>query len=74
MTADFRIDEMARGDWVRVRTIYAEGLATGLAAFMKNPPRWPAWDAGHLPIARLIARLADGTIAGWGALSPVADT
>ena len=52
------IDPMQRCDWARVREIYAEGLATGLAAFLKTPPRWEEWDAGHLNDARLVARSA----------------
>jgi L-amino acid N-acyltransferase YncA len=72
------IDDMQRDDWETVRAIYREGLATGLAAFMLNPPSWKAWDSGHLTIGRLVARTGDdggdGTIAGWAALAPVPDT
>lgn len=74
MSTEIRIEAMQRGDWIAVRAIYGEGLAGGLAAFMKTPPKWPAWDAGHLAAPRLVARDAGGTVAGWGALSPVADT
>lgn len=73
VNANIHIDAMQRSDWLAVRAIYGEGLATGLAAFIKNPPKWPAWDAGHLPVARHVARRGD-TVVGWGALSPVADT
>ena len=68
------IETMTATDWPQVRDIYAEGLATGLAAFMSEPPDWPAWDAGHLEIARLVARDPSGRIAGWAALAPVPDT
>lgn len=70
----FAIDEMKPDDWDQVRKIYREGLATGLAAFMTNPPSWKAWDAGHLAVGRLVARMDDGVIAGWSALAPVPDT
>jgi L-amino acid N-acyltransferase YncA len=70
----FSINNMRRGDWEAVRAIYREGLATGLAAFMVNPPSWKAWDTGHLTIGRLVARTSDGAIAGWSALAPVPDT
>ncbi len=73
MLLSFSIDDMQRGDWARVRAVYAEGLATGLAAFMTTPPIWPAWDAGHLAVGRLVAR-RDGAIIGWSALARVADT
>ena len=70
----FAIESMKPGDWDQVRAIYREGLATGLAAFMTNPPSWKAWDAGHLTVGRLVARSEDGAIAGWSALAPVPDT
>lgn len=69
----FKIDQMGRLDWARVRAIYREGLVTGLAAFTLNPPIWKVWDAGHLTIGRLVARQGN-TILGWAALGPVADT
>ncbi len=73
MVPSFSIDDMQRAEWARVRAIYAEGLATGLAAFMTTPPIWIAFDAGHLPVGRLVARRS-GVILGWAALARVADT
>jgi L-amino acid N-acyltransferase YncA len=64
------INEMRPGDWEDVRTIYAEGIATGQATFETEAPSWEAWDACHLPCARLLAR-KDEAIVGWAALSPV---
>lgn len=69
----FTIDDMQRQDWAQVRAIYGEGLATGLAAFMTAPPRWPVWDKGHLPLGRTVARGSEGRILGWSALAPVPD-
>ena len=54
--------------------IYAEGLATGLAAFAADTRDWPDWDGGHLETGRFVAKSIDGKIAGWSALSPVPDT
>lgn len=71
---DAMIENMQRDDWKDVRAIYGEGLATGLAAFMTSPPKWGAWNAGHLDIGRLVARRGDGTATGFAALSPVPDT
>ena len=77
---EFTIDAMRRQDWRQVRDIYREGLATGLAAFMTDPPRWAAWNAGHLETGRLVARGSGGPqpahaeILGWAALAPVPDT
>jgi L-amino acid N-acyltransferase YncA len=66
------IEPMKRDDWIAVRTIYGEGLATGLAAFMKNPARWNVWNARYLNPGRLVARQG-GAVVGWAAMSPVPD-
>jgi len=59
-------------DWASVREIYREGIATGNATFETDAPSWEAWNAAHLAIGRLLARI-DGRIAGWIALSPVSE-
>jgi L-amino acid N-acyltransferase YncA len=64
------IDPMLPDDWPAVREIYLEGIATRQATFETTAPSWEAWDASHLPFARLVARQAV-TIIGWAALSPV---
>jgi L-amino acid N-acyltransferase YncA len=66
----FEITAMAPGDWPGVRAIYIEGIATGNATFECTAPEWDRWDAGHLPICRLVAR-GNGSTVGWAALSPV---
>lgn len=73
MTRTFEVSEMRRGDWAKVRGIFAEGLAGGLAAFMTVPPVWKVWDAGRLPFGRLVARSGENVL-GWASLSRVADT
>jgi phosphinothricin acetyltransferase len=70
----FTIGEMSERDWANVRRIYAEGLATGLAAFTTTPPGWKDWDAGHLALGRLVARSDDGAVSGFAAMAPVPDT
>lgn len=66
------IDAMKAGDWGQVRSIYLEGIATGVATFEQDAPSWEMWDAGHLQNVRLVAR--DGrNILGWAALSPVSE-
>lgn len=67
------IDDMRTVDWARVRAIYAEGLADGLAAFLTTPPVWKTWNANHFDFGRLVAR-CDGRVVGWCGLSRVADT
>ena len=67
------IEEMLKKDWVQVSTIYGQGLATGIAAFMTTHSRWKDWNAGHLEICRNVARDDSGMVLGWSALAPVAD-
>jgi L-amino acid N-acyltransferase YncA len=64
------IAPMDPAHWPAVRRIYEEGMATGMATFETEAPDWAAWDAGHLAIPRLVARLG-GEVAGWAALLPV---
>jgi len=70
MRKEAAINEMRPGDWVAVRTIYAEGIATRQATFEVEAPSWEVWDAAHLSFARLVARNGE-TVVGWAALSPV---
>ena len=72
MLVQFVIEPMQRGDWDKVRAIYLEGIATRNATFETDAPDWQRWDASHLSFGRLVAR-ADGTLLGWGALSPVSN-
>lgn len=67
---DFVIDQMKPGDWEQVRAIYLEGIATGHTTFETGAPTWERWDAGHLQIARLVARQEEKVL-GWAALSAV---
>ena len=64
------INEMRPADWEDVKAIYSEGIATRQATFEVEAPSWEAWDASHLPFARLVARKQE-TVAGWAALGPV---
>ena len=73
MTDAPTIVPMNRADWKAVKAIYAEGLATGLAAFLATPPLWRDWDRQTLAIGRLVARSGD-TIVGWASLKAAADT
>ena len=70
----YTIDSMQGRDWNQVRAIYAQGLATGLAAFMSAPPTWKSWNASHLSVARFVARQQQAGLLGWSALAPVPDT
>jgi phosphinothricin acetyltransferase len=68
--SDFVVQSMAAGDWPAIRSIYLEGIATGLATFETEAPSWERWDATHLSFGRVVARGA-GDVLGWAALSPV---
>ena len=58
--------------WSEVARIYAAGIATGDATFETDVPSWEAWDTVHLNEHRFVA-LADDTVAGWVATSPISD-
>lgn len=62
------IRAMLAEDWSAVRSIYAEGIATGNATFEDTPPDWAAFDAGHLDGHRFVAEQTD-SIVGWVAAS-----
>ncbi len=64
------IEPLTEDDWLTVRAIYQEGIATGNATFEERAPGWKEWDAAHLRVCRLVARAGQG-ILGWAALSPV---
>jgi phosphinothricin acetyltransferase len=64
------IDPLRPDDWPAVKTIYAEGMATGHATFETTVPTWHEWDSSHLPDHRFVAR-AEGVLIGWVAASPV---
>ena len=65
-----RIDPVLPTDWLAMRQIYLEGIATRQATFETQAPSWEVWDACHFPFARLVAREPE-TVVGWAALSPV---
>ncbi|HEV7903031.1 MAG TPA: GNAT family N-acetyltransferase [Pyrinomonadaceae bacterium] len=70
---NYVVADMTPEDWEAVRSIYLEGIATGVATFETGAPTWEKWDAGHLRKMRLVARDAEGELLGWAALSPVSD-
>ena len=62
---------LAETDWIEVRRIYAEGIATGHATFETVPPAtWDEFDAGRLAAHRYVA-VVDERVDGWAAVSPV---
>ncbi len=59
--------------WPAVRSIYAEGIATGNATFETEAPDWEKWDKGHRQDCRFVAVETGNkaSVLGWAALSPV---
>lgn len=68
-TVDLRVRAMDDGDWVDVRRIYAEGIATGEATFETQVASATELDKKWLPNHRWVVEI-DGRVAGWGAASP----
>jgi phosphinothricin acetyltransferase len=74
ISAEFTIEAMKPTDWERVRSIYLEGIETGVATFETVAPSWANWDAAHLRDCRLVAldaALSPDSIVGWAALGPI---
>lgn len=70
MPSEISFEPLLNHHWETVRAIYLEGISTGHATFEQTAPEWKDWDAGHLEVCRLIARMDTGVV-GWAALSPV---
>lgn len=68
---EYRIEEMKSSDWAQVKSIYLEGIRTGIATFQSesNIPTFENWNNAHITSCRLIAR-SENDILGWVALSP----
>jgi L-amino acid N-acyltransferase YncA len=66
----YQITPMQPDDWLAVREIYREGIASGHATFETDVPDWEKWDSSHRQDCRLIARIGEQVL-GWAALSPV---
>jgi phosphinothricin acetyltransferase len=70
MSKRLRIEPMADTDWLEVRRIYAEGIATGSATLEREAPDWNHFDRSHRHDCRLVARASTGgAILGWTALT-----
>ncbi|WP_139902767.1 GNAT family N-acetyltransferase [Clostridium thermarum] len=68
----FKIEAMRDSDWDQVKSIYLEGIKTGIATFQSGAPSWEDWNKGHLQACRLVAR-RENDIMGWVALSPTSN-
>ncbi|MBV1774716.1 GNAT family N-acetyltransferase [Burkholderiaceae bacterium DAT-1] len=64
------IRPMHATDWVAVRRIYLEGIATGNATFQTEAPEWDYFDANHLKVCRFVAEDESGVL-GWATLGAI---
>ena len=62
------IQAMTVDDWLDVRRIYSEGIATGDATLEREAPDWGHFDRSHPTECRFVARDDSGTVVGWTAL------
>lgn len=63
------IREMKDSDWNEIKTIYQQGIDSGVATFLRDVPKFDYWNNSKLKIGRLVA-LYDEKIVGWIVLSP----
>ena len=62
------IRSLEADDWSAVRSIYLDGIRSGLASFEIDAPSWDDWNAAHT--LRVVAE-ADEEVVGWAAAGPV---
>ena len=68
----FAIEKLEEKDWLQVRAVYQEGLATGNATFETQAPPWEKWDSDHHREGRLVAK-SEERVLGWAASSSVSN-
>lgn len=64
------IQQLRQQQYVTVRKIYEEGIATGNATFQTEAAEWEEWDKSHLQHSRIVA-IENNVVVGWAALTPV---
>lgn len=70
----YEIINMKSSDWEQVKSIYIEGIKTGIATFQSefDLPTWEEWNKNHISSCRLAAS-QNNEILGWAALSPTSN-
>lgn len=65
-----KLRPLSSADWPSIKSIYEEGLATGIATFeTEAPSSWEAWHLKYLPPCRW-GIVADKQLKAWIALTP----
>jgi len=72
VATDLKVRPFRDDDWPAVRTIYAQGIATGNATFETEVPPFERWAAMHPAEYRFVAT-HDQEVVGWVAAAPVSD-
>jgi phosphinothricin acetyltransferase len=72
VATDVEVRPFRDEDWAAVRSIYAEGIATGNATFETEVPAFERWAAAHPAEYRFVAT-RDRDVVGWVAAAPVSD-
>ncbi|MDQ3404523.1 MAG: GNAT family N-acetyltransferase [Actinomycetota bacterium] len=70
--ADVTVRALEPRDWLAVRRIHGEGIATSTATFETTVPSRTTLDATWLPGHRWVAEI-DGEVVGWTAAGPVSN-
>lgn len=71
-TLKLKIRTFKEQDWASVSTIYAEGIATGIATFETEVPSFDVWDKKFIKTCRLVAEI-DHQVVGFAVLSQVSN-
>ena len=66
------IRNFRKADFSAVRSIYQQGIDTGIATFHEKAKSWEEWDSSVLPVGRLISE-QDEKIVAWAALSSISN-
>jgi phosphinothricin acetyltransferase len=64
------VRELLNTDWNAVSNIYAEGVATGIATFETEVPKWKLWNEKYIEHSRIVAEL-NNEVVGFAVLSQV---
>lgn len=61
--AKIHIRFLEKRDFLIVQTIYAEGIATGIATFETKIPDWQTWNKKYIESCRIVAQVEDRVVA-----------
>lgn len=64
------VRSFTKTDWGAVSQIYTEGIATGLATFETEAPKWELWNEKYIKHCRIVAEI-NGGVVGFAVLSQV---